>query len=62
VKASAGVQRAAVSELHPNSAVVLVFIHQTTTKRQTGGGLDHQQRAGDADKGRRVLADIEIRA
>ncbi len=31
VRASAGVKRAAVSELHPNSAVVLVFIHQTTT-------------------------------
>jgi Mce-associated membrane protein len=33
VQASAGVQRAAVSELHPNSAVVLVFIHQTTTTK-----------------------------
>jgi Mce-associated membrane protein len=31
VKASAGVLRAAVSELHPNSAVVLLFLHQTTT-------------------------------
>ncbi|MGH3558046.1 MAG: twin-arginine translocation pathway signal [Mycobacterium sp.] len=33
VKASASVLRAAVSELHPDSAVVLLFIHQTTTSR-----------------------------
>jgi Mce-associated membrane protein len=33
VKASAGVLRAAVSELHPNAAVVLLFIHQTTTSK-----------------------------
>jgi Mce-associated membrane protein len=33
VKASAGVLRAAVAELHPNSAVVLLFIHQTTTSK-----------------------------
>ncbi|HET9874508.1 MAG TPA: twin-arginine translocation pathway signal [Mycobacterium sp.] len=33
VKASAAVLRAAVSELHPDSAVVLLFIHQTTTSK-----------------------------
>ncbi|GFG74510.1 twin-arginine translocation pathway signal [Mycobacterium botniense] len=31
VKASASVLRAAVVDLHPDSAVVLLFIHQTTT-------------------------------
>jgi Mce-associated membrane protein len=33
VKATAGVLRAAVSELRPNSAVVLLFIHQTTSSK-----------------------------
>lgn len=33
VKASATVLRAGVSELHPDSAVVLLFIHQTTTSK-----------------------------
>jgi Mce-associated membrane protein len=33
VKASASVLRAAVSELHPKSAVVLLFIHQTTSSK-----------------------------
>lgn len=33
VKASATVLRAAVSQLHPDSAVVLLFIHQTTTSK-----------------------------
>jgi Mce-associated membrane protein len=33
VKASASVMRAAVAELHPNSAVVLEFVHQTTTTK-----------------------------
>jgi Mce-associated membrane protein len=33
VKASASVVRAAVEELHPNSAVVLEFVHQTTTSK-----------------------------
>lgn len=34
VKASASVMRAAVSELHPDSAVVLLFVHQTTTSKE----------------------------
>jgi Mce-associated membrane protein len=34
VKASATVLRAAVSELHPDSAAVLLFIHQTTSSRE----------------------------
>lgn len=34
VKASATVLRAGVSELHPDSAVVLLFIHQTTTSKE----------------------------
>ena len=33
VKASASVLRAAVADMHPNSAVVLVFVHQTTTSK-----------------------------
>jgi Mce-associated membrane protein len=34
VKASASVLRAAVVDLHPDSAVVLLFIHQTTTSKE----------------------------
>jgi Mce-associated membrane protein len=34
VRASATVLRAAVSELHPNSAVVLLFVHQTSTDNE----------------------------
>lgn len=34
VKASATVIRAAVSELHPNSAVVIVFLNQTTASNE----------------------------
>jgi Mce-associated membrane protein len=34
IKASAAVVRAAVSELHPDSATVLVFINQTTTSSE----------------------------
>jgi Mce-associated membrane protein len=33
VKASASVLRAAVADIHPNSAVVLIFVHQTTTTK-----------------------------
>jgi Mce-associated membrane protein len=33
VKASASVLRAAVADMHPNAAVVLVFVHQTTTSK-----------------------------
>jgi Mce-associated membrane protein len=33
IKASASVLRAAVADMHPNSAVVLVFVHQTTTSK-----------------------------
>jgi Mce-associated membrane protein len=33
VKATASVVRAAVAELHPDSAVVLEFVHQTTTSK-----------------------------
>ena len=33
VRANAVVVRAAVSELYPNSAVVLVFVNQSTTSR-----------------------------
>jgi Mce-associated membrane protein len=38
VKTSAAVVRAAVSELHPDSAVVLVFINQTTTSKENPDG------------------------
>ena len=38
VKTSASVVRAAVSELHPDSAVVLVFINQTTTSKENPDG------------------------
>jgi Mce-associated membrane protein len=34
VKASATVLRAAVVEIHPDSAVVLLFVHQTTTSKE----------------------------
>jgi Mce-associated membrane protein len=33
VKATASVMRAAIAELHPTSAVVLEFVHQTTTSK-----------------------------
>jgi Mce-associated membrane protein len=33
VRASASVLRAAIADMHPNSAVVLVFVHQTTSSR-----------------------------
>jgi Mce-associated membrane protein len=33
VRASASVLRAAVADMHPNSAVVLVFVHQTTASK-----------------------------
>jgi Mce-associated membrane protein len=38
VKTTASVVRAAVSELHPDSAVVLVFINQTTTSKENPDG------------------------
>jgi Mce-associated membrane protein len=38
VKTSASVVRAAVSELHPDSAEVLVFINQTTTSKENPDG------------------------
>jgi Mce-associated membrane protein len=38
VKTSAAVVRAAVAELHPDSAVVLVFINQNTTSRENPDG------------------------
>ncbi len=38
VKTTASVVRAAVSELHPNSAVVLVFVNQTTTSKENPDG------------------------
>ena len=38
VKTSAAVVRAAVSEMHPDSAVVLVFINQTTTSKENPDG------------------------
>jgi Mce-associated membrane protein len=38
VKTAAAVVRAAVSELHPDSAVVLVFINQTTTSKVNPDG------------------------
>ena len=38
VKTSAAVVRAAVSELHPDSAVVLVFINQNTTSKENPDG------------------------
>lgn len=36
---TAGVVRAAISELHPDSAVVLVFLNQTTTSKDKPGPL-----------------------
>ncbi len=38
VKTTASVVQAAVSELHPDSAVVLVFINQTTTSKENPDG------------------------
>jgi Mce-associated membrane protein len=38
VKTSASVVRAAVSELHPDSAVVLVFINQNTSSKENPDG------------------------
>ena len=38
VKTKASVVRAAVSEMHPDSAVVLVFINQTTTSKENPDG------------------------
>ena len=38
VKTSAAVVRAAVSEIHPDSAVVLVFINQNTTSKENPDG------------------------
>jgi Mce-associated membrane protein len=38
VKTSASVVRAAVSEIHPDSAVVLVFVNQTTTSKENPDG------------------------
>ena len=38
VKTTASVVRAAVSELHPDSAVVLVFINQNTTSKENPDG------------------------
>jgi Mce-associated membrane protein len=38
VKTSAAVVRAAVSEIHPDSAVVLVFINQNTTSKENSDG------------------------
>ena len=38
VKTSAAVVRAAVSELHPDSAMVLVFINQNTTSKENPDG------------------------
>jgi Mce-associated membrane protein len=38
VKTSAAVVQAAVSELHPDSAVVLVFVNQTTTSKENPDG------------------------
>jgi Mce-associated membrane protein len=33
IKATAAVLRAAAADMHPNSAVVLIFVHQTTTTK-----------------------------
>jgi Mce-associated membrane protein len=38
VKTSASVVQAAVSELHPDSAVVLVFVNQTTVSKENPDG------------------------
>jgi Mce-associated membrane protein len=38
VKTTASVVRAAVSELHPDSAVVLVFVNQNTTSKENPDG------------------------
>jgi Mce-associated membrane protein len=38
VKTTASVVRAAVSEIHPESAIVLVFVNQTTTSKENPDG------------------------
>ncbi len=59
--ASAKVIRAAISDLHPDSAVVLVFVDQTTasTKKKDPEKTQSAVR-GHADKDQRFLADREI--
>ncbi len=59
---TAKVIRAAVSDLHPDSAVVLVFVDQTTASVQKKDPEKTQScRPGHADKGQWFLADREIR-
>lgn len=61
LKTTAKVVRAAVSELHPDSAVVLVFVDQSTTSKDTPQSVDGgQQRDGDPSQGRRQLADHQV--
>ncbi len=63
LKTTASVKGAAVSQLRPDSAVVLIFINQTTTsKASPAPTLVGQQRAGEHDPGRRHLADHQVRA
>ena len=59
---TAKVIRSAVSELHPDSAVVLVFVDQTTASVKKKDPEKTQScRPGHTDKGQRFLADREIR-
>ena len=59
---TAKVIRAAISDLHPDSAVVLVFVDQTTASMQKKDPAKNESSvAGHADQDQRFLADREIR-
>ena len=62
VKTSAAVVRAAVSELHPDSAVVLVFINQTTTSKENpDGAFAASSGEGRPEQDQRHLAHLVVR-
>lgn len=60
LKTTAKVVRAAVSELHPDSAVVLVFVDQSTTSKDSPNPSMAASRDGDPSQGRRQLADHQV--
>ena len=60
---TAQVVGAAATELHPNSAVVLVFVNQaTTSKERPDPSAGVQQRAGIAGQGAGHVADQQVRS
>lgn len=61
VTTTATVVKAAVSEMHPNSAVVLVFIRQKTASKEKPQPVVTSSSSGSADKGQRVMAYRKIR-